>query len=113
MHAITTWTVEPEHIWKKPRAPGISGFMRLKNEAAYLDRAIASHLPGLDELIIVFNDCQDETPDICAAWASRQPDKVKVVEYEPKVIPIGTLESLKIDPRSPNCIAIITILCCL
>jgi len=99
------WTVEPEHIWKKRRAPGISGFMRLKNEAAYLDRAIASHLPGLDELIIVFNDCQDETPEICATWAARHPDKIKVFEYVPKVIPIGTPESLKIDPRSPNCIA--------
>lgn len=99
------WTVEPEQIWKKQRAPGISGFMRLKNEAAFLDRAIASHLPGLDELIIVFNDCQDETPEICAKWASRYPDKIKLVEYEPRVIPIGTLELLRIDPRSPNCIA--------
>ena len=99
------WTVEPEQIWKKPRTPGISGFMRLKNEAQFLDRAIGTHIDGLDELIIVHNDCSDETPDICARWARRHPDKIKVFEYEPKVVPIGTPESLTIDPRSPNCIA--------
>jgi len=99
------WTVEPEEICKKVRVPGISGFMRLKNESAYLDKAIESHLPGLDELIIVFNDCQDDTPEICSKWADRHPDKIKVFEYQPRVIPIGTPESLRVDPRSPNCIA--------
>lgn len=99
------WTVEPEQILGKPRVPGISGFMRLKNEAEFLDRAVASHIAGLDELIIVHNDCSDETPEIASRWAHRFPDKIKVVEYEPKVVPIGTPESLTIDPRSPHCIA--------
>lgn len=99
------WTIEPEQIWKKPRRPGISGFMRLKNEATFLDQAIQTHLPGLDELIIVHNDCVDETPEICRRWARLYPDKIKVTEYEPSVIPIGTPESLTIDPRSPHCIA--------
>lgn len=99
------WTVEPQQIWKKPRLPGISGFMRLKNEAAFLDRAIRTHLDGLDELIILYNDCTDETPEICRRWERQYPDKIKVVEYEPRVVPIGTQESISIDPRSPHCIA--------
>jgi hypothetical protein len=99
------WSVEPEQIWKKQRAPGISGFMRLKNEAEFLDRAIATHLDGLDELVILHNDCTDETPEICARWQRRYPDKIKVTEYAPKVVPIGTEESLRIDPRSPHCVA--------
>jgi len=102
---VGVWTVEPEQIWKKPRRPGISGFMRLKNEAEFLDRAIASHIDGLDELAIVYNDCTDETPEICARWAHGHPDKITVSEYEPKVVPAGTQESLAIDPRSPHCIA--------
>lgn len=102
---MENWTVAPEQIWRKPRLPGISGFMRLKNEAEFLDRAIETHIDGLDELIIVHNDCSDETPEICARWAHRYPDKIKVVEYEPKVVPIGTPESITIDPRSPHCIA--------
>lgn len=99
------WTVDPEQIWRKARAPGISGFMRLKNEATFLDRAIATHLQGLDELIIVLNDCSDNTPEICASWKHRFPEKIRVFEYEPSVVPIGTPDSLTIDPRSPRCIA--------
>jgi hypothetical protein len=102
---FAAWTVEPEQIWKKPRTPGISGFMRLKNEAAFLDRAIETHVDGLDELIIVHNDCSDETPEICARWAHRYPEKIKIFEYEPKVVPIGGAQSRAIDPRSPHCIA--------
>jgi Beta-1,4-N-acetylgalactosaminyltransferase (CgtA) len=99
------WTIEPEQIWKKQRFAGISGFMRLKNEAEFLDRAIATHIDGLDELIIVFNDCSDQTPEICYRWAHRLPEKIRVFEYEPKIIPIGTPESLAVNPRSPHCIA--------
>lgn len=99
------WTVDPEQIWKKSRRPGISGFLRVKNEAEFLDRAIETHISGLDELVIVYNDCADNTPDICQRWARKMPEKIKVVEYEPRVVPFGTPESFTIDPRSPNCIA--------
>jgi hypothetical protein len=99
------WTIEPEQIWKKARQPGISGFMRLKNEAEFLDRAVETHIGGLDELVMVHNDCSDETPEICRRWARKFPEKIKVVEYEPHVVPIGTPESLAIDARSPQCIA--------
>ncbi len=99
------WTIESEQIWKKTRRPGISGFMRLKNEAEFLDRAVETHIGGLDELVMVHNDCSDETPEICRRWARKFPEKIKVVEYEPQVIPIGTPESLAIDARSPHCIA--------
>lgn len=79
--------------------------MRVKNEAQFLDRAIHTHIGALDELVIVYNDCTDETPEIAARWAHRLPDKIKVAEYGPKVVPIGTPGALTIDPRSPHCIA--------
>lgn len=99
------WTIEPEQIWKKPRRAGISGFMRLKNEAEFLDEAIATHIDGLDELVIVHNDCTDETPEICQRWARELPEKISVTEYKPSVVPMGTPDSLTVDPRSPHCIA--------
>ena len=99
------WTIEPEQIWKKARRPGISGFMRLKNEAEFLDRAVETHIGGLDELVMVHNDCSDETPEICRRWARKFPEKIKVVEYEPKVVPIFTPESRTIDARSPHSFA--------
>ena len=99
------WTIEPEQIWKKARRPGISGFMRLKNEAEFLDRAVETHIGGLDELVMVHNDCSDETPEICRRWARKFPEKIKVVEYEPKVVPLFTPESRAIGARSPHSFA--------
>lgn len=99
------WTVEPEDIWKKPRRAGISGFMRLRNEAQFLDRVIATHLPALDELVIVHNGCTDESPEIGARWQRQFPNKVTVYEYEPKVLPVGTPEARALDFRSPHSFA--------
>jgi hypothetical protein len=59
----------------------------------------------LDELIILHNDCSDETPAICHHWQRLYPEKIKVYEYEPRVAPIGTSEALTVDPRSPHSIA--------
>src|SRR6266481_5054552 len=99
------WVISRDQISQKSRTPGISGFMRLKNEAQFLDVAIDTHVHGLDELIILYNDCTDDTPEICFKWQDRYPDKIKVFEYEPKVVPYGTAEALTIDPMSPKCIA--------
>ena len=99
------WSVEPEQIWKKHRTDGISGFMRLQNEAEFADRAIATHIDGVDELVIVTNNCSDDTPAICRHWERLYPDKIRLQEYEPKLIASGTPEALTIDSRSPHCMA--------
>lgn len=46
---------------EEERLEGISGFMRLRNEAEFLERSVDSWMPLLDELIIVYNNCQDIT----------------------------------------------------
>lgn len=43
---------------------GVSGILRVKNDADFLDECINSCIDTLDELIIVYNDCSDNTPDI-------------------------------------------------
>jgi hypothetical protein len=90
---------------EKPRVDGISGFMRLKNEAEFVDRAIAT-------ISVVSTNSSSSTttarmrPRRFATIGSGSIQKrSRLYEYEPKVVPIATPESLKIDPRSPHCIA--------
>ena len=79
--------VADHHFDPDRRRDGISGFMRLKNEEEYLDQVIESLLPFLDELVIVYNECTDRTPEIVARCQARHPQKVKVYHYVPRVYP--------------------------
>jgi hypothetical protein len=73
------------------REPGISGFMRIRNEAEYLPQSIESHLPYLDELVIVYNRCTDGSDKIIRDYAEKH-NKVKAFHYEPDVYPMGSKE---------------------
>jgi hypothetical protein len=101
---MSVWQVT-EADYARPRQPGISGFMRLRNEAEFLDGTFRTHLEGLDELVVVYNRCTDATPEICARWAARHPDKVRLFEYEPEVVPLSAPEAKTIDPRDENSLA--------
>jgi glycosyltransferase involved in cell wall biosynthesis len=84
------------------RRPGISGYLRVRNEEQFLALAIESHLPFLDELVIVYNACTDRTSEIAAEYAQRYPDKVRVFHYEPEAYPPGTTEFVNLPPDSPH-----------
>src|SRR5262249_21697516 len=76
--------------------------MRLRNEEEFVALAIDSHLPFLDELVIVHNGCTDRTPEIVDDYARRFPDKVRAYWYEPEVHPYGTSEYQGLPPDSPH-----------
>lgn len=80
------------------RQDGISGFMRLRNEAEFLAQSIESWLPLLDELIIVYNNCQDNTGEIAEQYACLYPDKIKVYHYLPIVYPQGSEKYHLLEP---------------
>jgi hypothetical protein len=101
---MSVWQVTGSD-YAKPRRPGIAGFMRLKDEAEFLDGAFETHVAGLDELIVVFNRCSDATPEICRQWERRHPEKIRVFEYEPAVIPLSAPEAKTIDPRDEHSLA--------
>lgn len=101
---MSRWHVT-EADYAKPRRPGISGFMRLRNEAEFLDRTFETHLPGLDELVVVYNRCTDETPAICHRWQARYPAKISVFEYDPEIVPLGSPDAKTIDPRDEHSLA--------
>jgi glycosyltransferase involved in cell wall biosynthesis len=45
----------------KNRKQGLSGIMRVKNEGRFVGACIDTIIDALDELIVVYNDCTDNT----------------------------------------------------
>ncbi|MDD9858402.1 MAG: hypothetical protein OXU96_10210 [Gammaproteobacteria bacterium] len=70
-----------------PRQPGISAYMRIKNEQQLVRVAVLSHIDHYDEIIACYNDCTDDTERILRELADRYPRKLKVFHYAPKVHP--------------------------
>lgn len=68
------------------RRPGVSGMMRVRNDGEFIEASIESCIDALDELIIVYNDCTDDSPAIIENVRQRYPDKIKVFEYEPRIL---------------------------
>lgn len=97
---------EPIVDWQnfniEDRKAGISGFMRIRNEAEFLDLSVRSWLDLVDELIIVYNNCQDATPEILQKLALEFPDKLKVFHYVPIVHPPGSKQFYAIDADHPQ-----------
>ncbi|MDM8207261.1 glycosyltransferase [Bacteroides gallinaceum] len=65
---------------------GLSGLMRLKNEGPFIKNCVESCIDALDELIIVYNDCTDDTPEIVEEMRKRYPDKVKAYAYNNHIL---------------------------
>lgn len=71
--------------FNEKRACGVSGLLRVKNDAEFLAESIDSCIGALDELIIVYNGCTDESPNIIKKKAEEYGGKIKYYEYEPIV----------------------------
>ena len=82
--------VEYERIGDPSRPAGISAFLRVKNGADFVETAIRSHIRQFDEIVAVFNDCTDATPDILARLATEFGERLKVIHYVPRVFPPGS-----------------------
>lgn len=67
----------------------VSGILRVKNDAMFIPQCIESCIDALDELIIVYNDCTDDSPSVIERMRERYPDKIKVFEYPYKVYGAG------------------------
>lgn len=69
--------------------PGISGIMRVKNDGCFIEACVESCIDALDELIIVWNDCTDNSADEIEKVRQRYPDKIRTYEYKYKVYSVG------------------------
>ena len=65
---------------------GLSGLMRTRNEAPLLEPCIDSCIDALDELIVVCSDCTDNTLEILERKKKQYPTKLRVFEYNKKVL---------------------------
>lgn len=98
------WSVNKNDLNISKRKLGISGFMRVRNEEEWISLAIESHLPFLDEIIVVYNRCTDATPEIVEDYAKKY-KKVVAYKYEPDVYPQGSKEAISLPTNSPNSLA--------
>ena len=68
---------------------GVSGIMRVKNDADFIEASIESCISALDELIVVYNDCTDNSVEIIETLRLKYPEKIRVFEYPYKVLGVG------------------------
>ncbi len=84
------------------RPAGISAFLRVKNGADFVEAAIRSHIHQFDEIVAVFNDCSDATPDILTKLAIEFGERLRVIHYVPKVFPPGSSDHAAEPKDSPH-----------
>ena len=83
------------------RQPGISAFMRIKNGEDYLKATILSIINQVDEIICVFNDCNDNTENILVELENEY-SKIKVYKYIPPVYVMNSEKYLETEENSVN-----------
>lgn len=76
--------------WAAGKPHGLSGCFRLKNETQFMADAIESHLPWLDEAVLVIQPSDDATYEETFRLRDKYPEKVKVYEYPFSVHRIAT-----------------------
>lgn len=65
---------------------GLSGLIRTRNEAKLLGPCIDSCIDALDELIVVYYDCTDETLQVLEEKRKLYPEKLKIYAYNYDVL---------------------------
>lgn len=88
-----------------PRQPGISAYMRIKNEQQLVRAAILSHIDHYDEIIACHNGCTDDTERILHDLAAQYPRKLKVFHYAPEVHPPRSREHARAPDDSVHGLA--------
>ena len=87
--------------WAKPKPFGISGCFRLRNESEYMEAAVLSHLPYLDEAVLVVQPSDDDTVERAHKLADEHA-KVNVYLYPFMVDWIGTEGFYQKDMNAPG-----------
>lgn len=84
------------------RRPGIGAFMRIRNGADFLERTILSHIGFFDEIVAVYSQCTDATPEILARLQQDRGDRLRVYHYADRVFPPGSEGHAATPPDSPS-----------
>jgi len=77
--------------------------MRIRNGADFLELTIRSHIKYFDEIVAVYNQCTDDTPNILMQLQQEfGSEKLRVIHYTDRVFPPGSEGHAHTDPSSPN-----------
>lgn len=87
---VDTYSFSPELLAPADRIPGVSAFMRIRNGADFVEATIRTHADAFDEIVAVYNQCDDATPEILARLADEYGPKLRVFHYTPRVHPMGS-----------------------
>lgn len=69
--------------WNNQNKPfGISGCFRLRDEEEFMVQSIKSHLPFLDEAVLVVQPSKDSTKKLAEKLVDTYPDKVRLFYYD-------------------------------
>lgn len=98
---VSGYVFGPADLKIGQREPGISAFMRIRNGEDFTEAAIESHIGHFDEIVAVYNQCSDATPQILARLAQRHGPKLRVFHYADRVFPPGTDGHVQTPPDSP------------
>lgn len=81
----------------------VSGIMRVKNDGLFIERCIRSCIDALDELIVVYNDCTDNSVAEIDKMVAIYPNKIKCYEYPHHIIGMNiTKEEFDIAKSLPD-----------
>lgn len=97
-----TWSRDDFRVGDK--RIGLTGMMLLRNEEDFAMASLESIEPYFDEIVVVYGDCTDHTPEIVAEFAGRHPERVRAFHYVPRIAPIGSDEHRKTPAHSPHSI---------
>ena len=75
--------------------------MRTRNGADFIEPTIRSHIDHYDEIVVVYNQCEDKTPDILRRLAQEFSPKLRIIHYIDRVEPLGSQGHRKTDWDSP------------
>lgn len=88
---------------EKEKPIGVTGLLRVKNDAEFIDLCIESCIDALDELVITYQVCDDDAPRIIEEKRRQYPHKIKTYFYEPSILSHklskDEIESVKKLPR--------------
>jgi len=76
----------PRSWFTEEKKLGISGIARLKNSADFLEPVAEAFLPYLDEIILVAEQANDGTNEICEKLAEKYPEKIRYYFYPHQII---------------------------
>jgi len=98
---IEDYSFKVQDLNLEKRTKGLSMFIRTRNGEDFLEEAIESHIQFLDELVVVYNRCTDDTEKILEKLM-RKYKRIKVFDYVPKVYPPGSKKHIELPPDSKN-----------